>query len=71
MQRRRLEALLVSLVLTAFAVTLVASHSRWAGRELVAVLPSHGLNSGDIWVLLAWALAVGVTLRLGFGRVRQ
>jgi hypothetical protein len=68
MRQRRFEALVVSLVLTAFAVVLLAGHSRWAGRELVSVLPSHGLNTGDIWVLLAWAGGVAVTLRLGFGR---
>jgi hypothetical protein len=63
---RRLGSLVVAFVLTAFAFLLVAGHSRWAGHELFAVLPSHGLNSGDVWVLLAWMVSLTVTLRMGF-----
>ncbi len=68
MRWRRLSSLVVAVVLTAFAVLLVAGHSRWSGREIVAFSATHGLNVGDVWVLVAWLVGLAMTLRLGFGR---
>lgn len=65
MRGTRPEALVLAVILTAFAFLLVAGHSRWAGSSLIYVVDNHGLNVGDVGVLVAWAAGMVLTWRLG------
>ncbi|WP_129338052.1 hypothetical protein [Cellulomonas endophytica] len=49
---------LVAAVLTALAGLLVLGHGPYAGRHVLAVTVSHGVNSGDLVVLALWAVGV-------------
>jgi hypothetical protein len=49
---------LLALAQTAFALLLVAGHSRFAGRVLVAISPTHGLDQGDVPVLAVWLVCM-------------
>lgn len=54
-ERRRLVAVGVYLVVSVLAVLLIAGHGPWAGRVLLDVGGGHGVNTGDVPVLLLWA----------------
>jgi hypothetical protein len=41
-------------VLSGFTFALIAGHGPWAGRDLIALSSTHGLNIGDIPILAAW-----------------
>ena len=53
-QRRRLIAIAVYLVVSILALLLVAGHGPWTGRVLFTVSDSHGMHSGDVPVVLLW-----------------
>lgn len=50
--RRTATAVALSLVVLGLAFLLVAGHEEWAGPTLVALSAEHGLNEGDLPVLL-------------------
>lgn len=50
--------LLLVVVQTFFAFLLVAGHSRFSGDTLLKVSPDHGLNGGDIPVLVLWLVSM-------------
>lgn len=54
-EQRRLVAVGVYLVVSVLAVLLIAGHGPWAGRVLFTVGGGHGVNSGDVPVVLLWA----------------
>lgn len=57
---RRAVVLLLAGVLTVLTLLLLAGHGPWAGETLWAVNgTTHGLNDGDVPVLLAWAVGMG------------
>jgi hypothetical protein len=60
----RFETIVIVIVLTAFAILLIAGHSWWSGEELLRLSTSHGINSGDLVILAAWATGVGAAWRL-------
>ena len=51
-------AALVACCLTFVTALLLAGHGPWAGRTILAVTFDHGLNTGDIPVLIAWAVGL-------------
>lgn len=51
-------AALAACCLTFVTALLLAGHGPWAGRTLLDVTFHHGLNTGDIPVLIAWAIGV-------------
>lgn len=61
-------ALVAALVLTVATVLLVAGHGPWAGPRLIPLSADHGLNLGDVPVLLAWVLCLSGCARLGLHR---
>lgn len=50
--------LLLALVQSFFALMLVAGHSRFSGHVLVTVSRTHGLDSGDLPVIVLWLVAM-------------
>ncbi|WP_134739922.1 hypothetical protein [Nocardioides sp. 503] len=54
----RAVVVLIALAVSGLTVLLIAGHGPWAGRTLIAFSPRHGLNSGDLPVLLLWAVAM-------------
>lgn len=52
-------AILLALVISVLALLLLAGHGPWAGRTLIELGGRHGLNTGDIPVLLLWAVGMG------------
>ncbi|WP_182524750.1 hypothetical protein [Nocardioides dongkuii] len=63
---RSLLVLGVMTALTSLMLLLIAGHGPWAGEPLWQVSDSHGINTGDIPVLVIWAagmLAAGLLLR--------
>jgi hypothetical protein len=52
-------------VLSAFALLLLAGHGPWSGTALVSLGSNqHGINTGDVPVLAAWAGAMFCCWRL-------
>lgn len=51
----RLIAVVQAWVASVMALLLIAGHGPWAGRALITVDDVHGLNAGDVPVLLLWA----------------
>ena len=49
---------LLACVLTGLTLMLLLGHGPWAGHELFAVSESHGLNSGDVPVLVAYVIGL-------------
>ncbi len=63
---RRLSALVVAAVLSAFAVLLLTGRHLADGPVLLRLGADHGVHAGDLFVVLGWAvalLAVGGLLR--------
>lgn len=57
---RRAVLLLLAGVLTVLTLLLLAGHGPWAGETLWTINgTSHGLNDGDVPVLLTWAVGMG------------
>ncbi len=56
--RRRLSALLVAAVLSAFAVLLLTGRHLADGPVLLRLGNDHGVHAGDLLVVLGWAAAV-------------
>lgn len=54
----RAVAVLLALVISVLTLLLLAGHGPWAGRTMVTFGKGHGLNTGDIPVLLLWALGM-------------
>ncbi|WP_341927819.1 hypothetical protein [Nocardioides psychrotolerans] len=48
----------VALVLSVLTVLLIAGHGPWAGRTIFEINNRHGLNSGDVPVLVLWAVGM-------------
>lgn len=65
-QDRRAVVIGLALVLSILTLLLIAGHGPWAGRTLFEVNNRHGLNTGDIPVLVLWLggmLGCGYLLR--------
>lgn len=52
------------MTLTGLAFGLLAGHGPWAGRELVGFTGSHGLNVGDVPVIVTWLVGMACCWRL-------
>ncbi len=50
---------LAMLALTGFALALLAGHGPWSGPELLSLSPNHGLNLGDLPVIVVWVIVAG------------
>jgi hypothetical protein len=55
---RRFLVALLAVIVTGLALALVAGHGPWAGRELIDISPTHGINEGDVPVLAAWLVGM-------------
>jgi len=55
-----LRAWVATVVAAATAVTLgiLAGHEPWAGHSILALGRGHGLNAGDVPVLVVWAAVI-------------
>lgn len=51
-------AVLLALVISLLTLLLLAGHGPWAGHTIVDFGGLHGLNTGDIPVLLLWAVGM-------------
>lgn len=60
----RLLAIVLAEVVSILAVLLIAGHGPWAGPVLVAFSEDHGLNVGDVPVLLLWAAGLAACAAL-------
>jgi hypothetical protein len=63
---RRLSALLIAAVLSAFAVLLLTGQYTNEGPVLLSLTPTHGVHAGDLFVLLGWG--VGLLAEVGLLR---
>jgi hypothetical protein len=54
----RAVVVLLALILNVFVFLVLAGHSRWAGHVIVRLDANHGLNSGDVPVLILWAVGM-------------
>jgi hypothetical protein len=54
----RAVVVLVALVVSALSAMLIVGHGPWAGRELFAFNVYHGINTGDVPVMVMWAAAM-------------
>jgi hypothetical protein len=61
-------AVLLALVISVLTLLLLAGHGPWAGRLLVDLGSGHGLNTGDVPVLLLWTVGMGGCAYLMFRR---
>ena len=61
---RRIPALVLAGVLTAFAVLLLAGHHAYEGPVLLRLSEDHGVHLGDVFVVLGWAAALAAELGL-------
>jgi hypothetical protein len=43
--------------MTLVTLMLLAGHGPWAGRPILSFFGGHGLNTGDIVPLAAWAVS--------------
>lgn len=62
----RVTVILVWLVITGLTLALLAGHGPWSGREFLRITHSHGVNTGDVPVIVGWllgSLACGVLWR--------
>lgn len=48
----------LALVISILTLLLIAGHGPWSGRTLIAFDPYHGLNSGDLVVIVLWAVGM-------------
>jgi hypothetical protein len=55
---RRLSALVIAAVLSAFAVLLLTGRYLADGPVLVRLGADHGVHTGDVFVVLGWAAAL-------------
>ncbi len=55
---RSLLVLGVMTALTSLMLLLIAGHGPWAGEPIWQVSDNHGINTGDIPVLVIWALGM-------------
>ncbi|GIG27476.1 hypothetical protein [Cellulomonas marina] len=55
--RERLLVGVLLLVVSGFALLLLAGHGPWAGPVLVTITQSHGINEGDVVVVVGWLAA--------------
>lgn len=62
-QRRRL-LLAVAAGHTMLMLLLIAGHGPWAGPVILTVTADHGLNVGDIPVLLVWGAVMWLLFTL-------
>ncbi len=58
-------AVLLAGILTVLTAMLIAGHGPWAGPPVLALSASHGLNLGDIPVLVLWAGGLAACVSLG------
>ena len=67
---RRLTALVIAGVLSAFTVLLLTGHYVSEGPVLLRLGEGHGVHAGDLFVVLGWAVALlsVVGLLRGAGR---
>ncbi len=49
--------MLAVLALTGMAAAMVAGHHPWDGPELFGITETHGVNLGDLPVVVAWVAA--------------
>jgi hypothetical protein len=56
---RRAVVVLLALIMNVFVFLVLAGHSRWAGHRIYRLNASHGLNSGDVPVLVLWVVGMG------------
>lgn len=63
-QRRRLIAIAIYLIVSILALFLVAGHGPWTGRVLFTVSESHGMHAGDVPVILLWLAGMGCSVAL-------
>ena len=61
--RAALTALAVA-ALSAMTTLLLAGHGPWSGHLLWQITADHGLNTGDVPVLLCWLLGTAAVLAL-------
>lgn len=57
-------ALVVSGVLSAFAVLLLTGHHVSEGPVLLRLGGDHGVHLGDVFVVLGWAVALAAVMSL-------
>lgn len=55
----RLLIALSAVVLAGLTLLLLAGHGPWAGPKVISLTYNHGVNEGDIPVLIAWAVGTG------------
>ena len=55
---RRLSALLIAAVLSAFAVLLLTGQYTNEGPVVLSLTATHGVHAGDLFVVLGWAGAL-------------
>ena len=58
MRQRGPIAVLLALVVSVLTVLLLAGHGPWAGETMLDFGGGHGLNTGDIPVLLLWVVGM-------------
>lgn len=51
-------------VVTALTLLLLAGHGPWSGRIVWQATPDHGLNTGDVPVLVFWGVGMLACLLL-------
>lgn len=60
----RLLAIILAEVVSIFSVLLIAGHGPWAGPLLLKVSENHGLNVGDVPVLVLWVAGLAACVSL-------
>ena len=61
---RRMPALVIAGVLSAFAVLLLTGHYVSEGPVLLRLGVDHGVHLGDVFVVLGWAVALAAVTSL-------
>jgi hypothetical protein len=54
----RAAVVVLALITNVFVFLVLAGHSRWAGHRIYRLNADHGLNSGDVPVLVLWVVAM-------------
>ncbi|MDN4163323.1 hypothetical protein [Nocardioides abyssi] len=60
----RLLAVVLAEVVSILSVLLIAGHGPWAGPLLLKVSENHGLNVGDVPVLVLWVAGLAASVEL-------
>lgn len=55
----RVYVVVLALLLSGLTFALIAGHGPWAGREVFEISESHGVNEGDLPIVIAWVLGMG------------